>query len=606
MTIQIAIVLAILAGAIVLFVTEWLRVDLVALLVLLILALVGLVTPEEAFSGFSNPAVITVWAIFIVSGALSRTGVANMLGQRILRVAGSNEVRLIVALMVAVGVMSAIMNNVGATAVLLPAAVGICRQAKIPASKLLMPLAFGSLLGGVTTLIGTPPNLLVNAVLMERGLQPFSLLDFTPLGSIALVVGILFMALIGRRLLPAHATEDRMPTAWLPQGSLTELYNLRERLFQIRIPQGSMLTDKPLSQSTLRERFGVNVVAVRHGGQTVLAPPPDITLHPGDVLLLEGKVDELRAKDVPPYFEVLPDREWTDEDLETAAIGMFEVALSPHATIFGQTLRDIHFREKYSLSVVAIWREGQPRRTGLSDLPLRFGDTLLVQGLRSKFRILQREPDYIVLADPEAIEETLRFKKAPLALGIMALMLTPVVLGWLPIATAGVMGAALMIISGCLTMEEAYRAIEWKAVFLIAGMLPLGLAMEKTGTAQYLAKLVVNAVGDVGPFALLAGLYIFTALLTEVLPSPALAVLMAPIAISTAQGMGANPYAFLMAVVIAISAGSITPVSHPAHVLVMSPGGYRFLDYLKVGLPLNLVILIATLIALPVFFPLIP
>jgi di/tricarboxylate transporter len=283
-------------------------------------------------------------------------------------------------------------------------------------------------------------------------------------------------------------------------------------------------------------------------------------------------------------------------------VGIAEVILSPHSRLVGKTLADIQFREKFHLSVLAILRDGRPRRTGLVDLPLRFGDTLLVQGPRQNIRVLQREPDFVVLGDIEAIP-AVRVKKAPLAVGLLLVMLVPVIAGWLPIAASALLAGILMVITGCLTMDEAYSSIEWKAVFLVAGTLPLGIAMEKTGTAQFLAGLLIDAVGGMGPMALLAGFYVLTNLLTQFMSNAASTVLIAPIAIQAAQQVGSDPHALLMAVAVAASAGFLTPVAHQSNVLVMGPGGYRFGDYLKVGLPLDLLTFAVTLLILPLIWP---
>ncbi|HID86267.1 MAG TPA: SLC13 family permease [Anaerolineae bacterium] len=604
MTIEIALVLAILVGAIILFVTEWLRMDLVALLVLLILTLTGLVTPTQAFSGFSSPAVLTVGAIFVVSNGLLRTGVANAIGDRILRLAGTSEVWLIVTIMATVGLMSSVMNNIGATAVLLPVVISIARQTKISPSKLLIPLSTGSLLGGVATLIGTPPNILVADMMQQRGLVPFSFFDFTPLGLLGLGAGIAFMVLVGRHLLPDRPLEDKLVTLQALQRQIAELYQLRERLFEMRVLPHSPLVGKTIAESHFGQRLGLTILGIIRNREPKLAPSKEERLLADDLLLVEGKVEDVldaqRAQGVEVEREVPLDI----QDLQSEEIGVVEAVLSPRSSLVGRTLAGINFRDRFGLTVLAIWREGRPRRTGLANLPLRFGDALLLQGPWDKIRLLQSDPDFVILGAREP--ERVRTKRAPLAVAILLLTLAPVVLGWLPIATAGLMGACLMVLLRCLTMEEAMESIDWPSILLIAGMLPLGTAMQMTGAARFLADLVVEAVGHQGPFALLTGLFIFTALLAEIMPNPAMAVLIVPIAIGAAQGTGINPRALLMAVTIAINRGSITPMSHPAHALVMGPGNYHFPDYFKVGLPLTLVIMVVTLLALPFFFPLTP
>jgi di/tricarboxylate transporter len=599
---EIALTLAILGISILLFTTEQLRVDVVALLVLLALVLTGLISPTEAFSGFSSPAVITVWAIFMVSGGLFHTGVANFLAQRLLKVSGEGQSRLIGLLMVTVGSMSGVMNNVGATAVLMPAVVSLARQVRINASRLLMPLAFGGLLGGMTTLIGTPSNILVSDALRVAGLEPFSLLDYTPVGVAVLVAGTVYMILIGRHLVPDRSPDERLVGVAAPDIDIVSQYQLGERLFRARIPVDSELIGQTLAESSLRQDFELSVVGLERRGKAILAPDRDVVLRRGDVLLIEGMVDNLVWAEAAGHLDIQPEVRLNDKDLQTEAVGIAEVLLSPHSRLSGKTLTDIQFREKYHLTVLAILRDGRPRRTGLAELPLRFGDTLLVQGPRQNIRVLQREPDFVVLGDVDAAP-ALRARKAPLAAGLLVLMLVLVAIGWLPIMAAALLAGVLMVITGCLTMDEAYQSIEWKAVFLVAGTLPLGIAMEKTGAAQFLAGLMIDAFGDTGPLALLVGFYLLTNLLTQVMSNAASAVIIAPIAIGAARQIGSDPHAPLMAVAVAASAGFLTPVAHQSNVLVMGPGGYRFGDYFRVGFLLNLITFMVAMVVIPLIWP---
>jgi di/tricarboxylate transporter len=786
MTFDIALVLSIVALAVLLFVTERIRVDLVALLVLGSLALTGLVTPTEALSGFSNPAVVTVWAVFILSSALSRTGVANIVGHQVLRLAGPSELSLLTVIMLTAAVLSAFMNNVGVAALLLPVVMDIARRTGRPPSRLLIPLAFGSLLGGLTTLIGTPPNILISDILRDYGLQPFQLFDYAPVGLVVMLVGTAFMVLVGRHLLPVRDIAREFSAA--DQTDLGDFYHLQERLFVLHVPSDSALAHKTLDESRLGAALGLNVIAVMRQGQTQLAPTPETVLRPDDRLLVQGRrdtMDELdgqgqllledhrpsikrlvstevelaevrlashsplagqtlpqidfrqrfgvivlairhdgvaslaaletipmRAGDtllvqgpnarleelrqvadfdlVTPISEaevaqvyhlqerliaidvssgsimagrtlvesrlgdafgltvlgiirdgatrlmpspqeqlqtgdtllvkgtpeaLLPLRALQDLEvdrqappdlsaLESERVGMSEVVLSPHTTLAGKSLRQLHFRDKYGLNVLAIWRGGRAYRTNLRDMPLQFGDALLLYGSRDQLRLVASEPDFLVLT--ESAQEVPLRSKAPLTVFIMVAALLPVILGWLPIAIAVVVGATLMILTGALTMEEAYRYIEWKAVFLIAGMLPLGIAMEQTGAASLLAETMVALVGGLGPRAVMASLFILAALTSQVMPNPAVAVLLAPVALSTAGELGISPYALMMTVAISSSASFLSPVAHPANLLVLGPGGYRFTDYIKVGLPLTLLVLITVLLVLPIFWPLVP
>lgn len=785
MTVEIIAVLAILTAVIVLLVTEWMPLEVLALLVLGVLAVTGILSPIEALAGFSNPAVVTIWAVFILSGGLTRTGIANILGRQLLKIAGRKESFLVVIIMVIAGALSAFMNNVAVAALMLPVVMDIARKTGRSPSTLLMPLAYGSLLGGLTTMIGTPPNILVTEALRENGLTPFRLFDFTPVGLVVMFFGIAFVTFIGTRILPKRsvtkiASEHR---------DYRSEYELKERLFQIKIPPGSALIGKTLAKSHLGSGLDLNVVGITRGGQTLLAPeitetiqkndvltvnghlnliqelnhwgqliteshsvgvdelfdhgmqvaevqltPTDaftgqtlskigfrnrfglnvleikrdgrqideelktVPLKSGDVLIVHGPTaqitalkddthflppkplipdmlknntslsERLRQLRVPKYSKLIGttlnesrlgdaidvqilciirktgvvliptshDRFEPDDRLlvsgasdmisilemqglegvlvgdpsyhpdpsmlEDEHVGLIEVVLSPHSVLSGSTLSQLNFREKYGLTVLAIWRKGHAHRSDLRDMALQFGDALLLYGPWENLKVLGREPDFLVLT--EMAQEIPREEKAKVALIIMTAVLSPVIMGWLPIYIAVVIGAAVMVLTRCLTMEEAYRYIEWKAVFLIAGMLPLGTALDKTGAARLLAEGVVNSLGPYGPYAVLFGLLVITFAATSIIPTAALVVLMAPIALKTSTSLGISPYALMMGIAMAASSSFTSPISHPANVLVMGPGGYRFIDYLKVGVPLTLIVLLVLMVIMPFFWPL--
>jgi di/tricarboxylate transporter len=786
MTPEITLVLIILIVAVILLITEWITMEVTALLSLGAVTLTGLVTPSQALAGFSNPAVVTVWAVFILSGGLTRTGVANAIGDFVLRLAGKKETRMMVVIMISAGVMSAIMNNVAVAALMLPVVMDIARHTGSPPSRLLMPLAYGSLLGGLTTQIGTPPNILVSEALREAGLKSFTFFDFTPVGLVIMLCGTAFMVIIGRRILPQRDVAKELTRNktidWESQPDIDE------QLFNIRVPPDSMLINKTLAESRLGSTLGWNVVGIIRNNQIKSAPGPSEILQAGDQLTVEGCIENLRElknwqqlivdeggidiqepysgnikigeitlagnspfigktlnsigfrgrfeanvlairrssgvrrtnlQDIPlergdvllvaghherlenftdtsgfeqfrfvsrselidvyhlherlmimtvppdsamvgktlkesrlgeslgsrvlgilrgnkpiqmpePWetlqandrlviegrlsdFEILQELEKlvierrTRPDIKALVsgnVGLVETILSPQTTLAGMTLRQLNFREKYGLSVLAIWREGKVYRSNLRDMALRFGDALLLLGPQNKLQMLGGEPDFIVLTG--TAQEELRLEKMKFSILIMVAVLLPVFLGWVPIYIAAVIGAALMVLFGCLSMDEAYRQIEWKAVFLIAGLLPLGTALDQTGAARMIAEGVVTFVGPFGPRAVMLGLVALTFMATCFVPTAALVVLMAPIVLSTSANMGMAPHALLMAVAMAASASFMTPISHPANILVMGPGGYRFMDYFKVGGLLTLVVLIVILFILPLFWPLKP
>jgi di/tricarboxylate transporter len=590
LTPEIALTLGIIAVAVILFATETLRVDIIALLVLLTLAITGLVSTEEAFSGFASPAVITVWAVYIVSGGLFKTGVADMLGQRIIRLAGESEPRLILVIMATCGLMSAFMNNIGATAVLLPAVVGISRKAKVPLSKLLIPLSFSSLMGGNMTLIGTPPNILGATILADRGLPSFGFFDFTPMGAIVFVTGILYMLLIGRHLLPKKEDAEEL-----------RKLQMRQYISEVRIKAGSPLTGKNLVESRLGADYDLTVLGISRGGEITTSLQYDSILLPGDLLIVEGAVSDLiQAKDALD-LDIEAERKLGFDDIEAEST-IVEATVAPRSPIVGRTLRGMRFRDRYGFTALAIRRQGEVITQRLRDVRLRFGDTLLLQGSRHRIPAIQEGNDFLVL-EPVTLDVRRR-KKAPVAIGALILVLGLVTIGGFHVATAMVIGSLVMVLSGSLTMDEAYQSIEWRSIFLIAGMLPLGTAMASTGTARYLADSVVSLAGDLGPVAVLAGIYILAGLVTEPMSNAAATVLIVPIAIDTALSLGVNPQTFVMATIIGASTSFLTPVGHQANVLVFGPGGYRFFDYTRVGGLLNIVLLIVTLVFLPMLFPL--
>jgi di/tricarboxylate transporter len=594
MTTEIALTLTIIVAALALFATEKLRVDLVALLVLLSVGLLRLINPEEIFDGFANPAVITVWAVYIVSGGLFRTGVADAMGKGILRLAGEKEPRLISTIMVTCGVISAFMNNVGATAMLMPALIGISRRTKIAVSKLLIPLSFSSLLGGAMTLIGTPANILAMGILANRGLPTLGFFEFTPMGVVLLTTGVVYMVLIGRHLLPLRAGA---------QGR-RDVYRLREYVAQVMVSPKSPLDGKTLLESGLGRDYDLTVLAIERSGASWARIGRDTRILAGDLLTLEGSADNLVAARRGLGFTIEAEHRLDVERLEPKDIRLIEATLAPNSGLVGRTLRGVRFRDRYGFTALAIWRHGEAITEKLRDLPLLFGDALLLQGSKHRVPELQQGKDFLVLEPVEV--EHLQRNKAPIAVAALLLAILLVVLADFHISLAMLIAAVSMILTGCLSIEEAHESIDWRTVFLVAGMLPLGMAMEATGTARYLADIMLDLLGDYGPIALLAGTYFLAALITQAMSNAAAIVLIVPIAVDTALALGANHITFTMAVVIGAATSFLSPVGHKANVLVFGPGGYRFFDYARVGALLTVCLLIVSMIFLPLLWPLFP
>jgi di/tricarboxylate transporter len=730
LNIEIAWVLIILGVALVLFITEVIRMDLVALLVMGALALTNLVSPSEALSGFSNAAVVTVWAMFILSEGLTRTGIANVLGRQVMRIAGRNEITLIIVIMTVAGGLSAFMNNIGVAALMLPVAIDIARRTDTPPSRLLMPMAFGTLLGGLTTLVGTPPNLLISGALAQAGERPFQLFDYAGVGIGAMGAGILFIALVGRLVLPrtepasqsqrsqrnlraqyglqestfamtvppssvlvgktlqesrigsaagllVMALERRGQVETLPsrttvvvggdrllvqgrldrfeelrrwsdlviereaplmddfvsgriqlveatvaEGSslvkellhhsdfrrsfgasvvairrkdlvrrvnlayvplragdqlllqcgddvveslkkspefdeiretneedLTQTYRLQERTFVVRIPKDSELGGSTLEKSRIGDAFDFRLLALFRDGEMAYMPNPDEVLLGGDLLLIQGRPEDLDVLRGLQELEIGGSVPRTLNVFDSDRLATVETTLAPQSPLAGMLVSDVNFREKYGLELSAILRSGETYRSDLESMELQFGDALLLVGPRQKLVLLNDDPNLLVLTPVST--QVIDTRRGPLAASIMLAVVISVLLGVLPISIAAVVGASFMVLTGCLSMEQAYRAIDWRAVFLIAGMLPLGIAMQETGTAEFLARGVMDALGGLGPWPVIMGLYGVTALATMIVPTAALVVLMSPIVLSACAEMGIMPQTAMMAVAMA-------------------------------------------------------
>ncbi len=603
MDLHLNLTLAILAVAIVLFVLDVLPADLVALLVVVALGVTGILTPQEAFSGFSRSAVITIMAIFILAAALERTGVVEQVGNLLLRFGGQSEIRLIVLVMVASAFLSLFMNNIAAAAVLLPAVSGAAKKASVNLSRIMMPLAFGTILGGTATLL-TTSNIVVSSVLSDNNIQGFGLTDFAPLGIPLIIAGILYMALIGRHLLAGESIIEKTLTPNpVKHKDLVSAYNLGANLFRARVPVNSFLIGKRLKDSTLREDFGVSVVGIERNGRKLFDLSPNSEITHGDILVLEGDEADFRQRDVEPYMEFLPAPNWSEAELETRAVEVVEAMLAPRSRLIGETLRSTNFRDRYGVIVLAIWRGTEEIVVDIADVKLEFGDALLLQGTHEKLSLLGGDPDIIVLMEAE--EKTITVpERGRLALGIFVATLVLAIA--LPALTGPVMlgGAIMMIILRILNSDQAYSAISWRTVFLVAGMLPMGIALTKTNAAVMLADITIGILGGYGPMVIVAGMFILTVILTQAINGAAVAAIVAPIGVQLAIQTNTNPRALAMAVAIGTSMAFITPLGHAVNLLVMSPGGYTFRDFVKVGVPLTIICFVVVMLVLPMIWAL--
>jgi di/tricarboxylate transporter len=782
MSVEIFHLTIILLAAIILFATGVIRMDLTALFVLVALAVTGLVNTTQALSGFSNPAVVIVWAMFILSAGLSRTGISGFIGAALLKNAGKSEGRLIAILMLVTALLSSIMNNIGVAAMFLPITLEIARRTKRRPSRLLLPMAYGALHGGLILLIGTASNLVVRDAMSEAQIAPLGIFDFAPGGLIILMISMGYMVWIGRHFLPKrepqralfvneytlgetaqeqYGLQERLATVIVPEGNplvgktlsqsrigsalglnvlsirrrngqriraktetvleggdrllvigrldqideicmnplfrvensrpvvenlltgnvgLAELsitsdspfvgkllseidlrhryfvtvlgiqqgeivrrtnlqslvlnpgdrlliyglvenievfkpqcryrrlklkdsskYLLDERLLSLRISENSSLIGKTLAESRLGAAYGLSVLRILRNGDDWHLPNPEMQLQADDVLIVEGRpldIDVLRGLQ---YLELDCKADVDLDELNSGPIQMVEVMLSPYSSLAGKNMRNTRFRQKYQVSVLAIWRGDRAFRSGIGDLTLQHGDALLCYGTAENLKAMGSERDFVVLKMD--LQEAPRIKKAPIAAMIMAGVVLTAIGSEIPISIAAIGGCALMVLSGVLTMGEAYESIDWRSIFLIAAMLPMGIAIQETGAAAYVSGFVIENVGIYGPTAILAGLMVLCTAGTLIMPSPVLAVIMSPIALNAAFDLGISPYAFLLGVAYALAASFISPVAIPVNTLVMTPGGYRYSDYIKHGLPVSIIVIIVSVLLLPLLFP---
>lgn len=595
-------VLAVLAVTVVLFVSDKLRLEIVALLATLALFLGGQIDAGEAVIGLGDQVVVLIAALFVVGEALFRTGIAHRVGGFLIARAGTEERRLVALMMVAVAGLSAFMSSTGAVAVFIPIALGLAQRTGIARERLLMPLAIAAMIGGMLTLIGTPPNLVVTAELRRSGLEPFGFFSFSPIGGVILVAGVAFMALVGVRLLggrdPAESAGTR-PTI----RELIAAHDLMDEVFLARVPATSRLVGQAVREARLIRRYGVTVVGVRRA-RGLRAASPETRFEASDLLLLTGDADAIErlvadegVARVP--LEQAPPRQ-SDDDL-----GVVEVLVSPQSQVVGRTVFEAGFREVHGLVVQSVLRAGRRVRASLADLTLEGGDVLLMAGSWAAIRRLARDrPNLFVLRMPAEADDVAPARaKAPLALAVSGLMIAALTVNLFPSVIVVLMAALAMVLTGCLDMPAAYRAINWQSVLLIAFMLPMGTALENSGALDLIVAGLVNGLGEAGPMAVLAVLFLLTSFLSQVISNTATTVLVAPVALSTAQQLDVSPYTLLMGVAIAASTAFATPVASPVNTLVLGPGRYRFTDFLKVGVPLQLIALVLCMALLPLLFP---
>ena len=576
-----------------------LRADIVALMLMLALGLSGILTPVEAFSGFSRSAVIIMLSAFILAEGLRRSGVTERMGLFIIKLFGKGERRLIFGLMTASAILSLFMNNIAAASLLFPSLSGVARRSKVSPSKLLMPLAFGTILGGMATLL-TTTNIIVSGLLHDQKISGFALTDFAPIGLPLALAGILFMALWGHKLLPEQSPAQRYEETDESSDDLLNTYQLSERLVRARVCKNGSLDGAMLENSGLREKHQLNVIAIQRGRVTLPIQAKTV-LRGNDILLLTARPEDTIPETLTNMLEILPSGQWQQDYLATPDMKLIEAAIAPRSHLASQTLQEMRFEQKFGATVLAIWRGGRSIRTRLAHLPLEFGDGLLLQGTEKNLALLRTEPGLILLA--ESASSTRITLRGWLTTLIMAITMILAVTFPDLIAEIMLSGAVAMVLTRTINMDQAYRAVDWRSLFLVAGMLPVGLAINKTGLSSLIANTILGLLGNAGHLVLLAGFILLTVALTQIINGAAAVTVIAPIAIATAQQVGMEPRSVAIAVALAASMAFMSPLGHSVNIMVMGAGGYTFRDYARVGIPLTILLVIILLIILPLIMP---
>lgn len=601
----------------VLFISGKFRSDVIAIGSLLALTLTGVITPSEALAGFSNSVVIMIAGLFIVGAGIFNTGLAKQIGNTLLQYGKGNETKLLIIIMLTVGVFSAFMSNTGTVAVLLPVVISIAMSMDISPTQLLMPLAFASSLGGVLTLIGTPPNLVVSSLLEENGYEPLHFFAFSPIGIILLISGIVFIVAIGRRLLPERFPSSTMHQS-LDPSKLVGLYKVYPLLRIVEVPEQSPLINEPLQSLRLTDTYGITVVSIERKNNKSLGsfkqrehiiPKATTTFSKGDTMLIFGEDEQVEM--FIRMFSLTevgrPSEDNKRNYLLSRKFGIAEMIIPPHSSFEHKTIRELHFRKKYACSVLAIFRNGKYIQTDACKVPLKAGDALLVHGAWKRMEaIAKTSDDIIVVSRVHAAAQTESARgKAPIAAAIMLLMLVLMTLEVIDPVVTVLIAAFLMVATRCVrSLEDGYKSINWESIILIAAMLPMATALENTGGVQFLSDYVIQLLGHFGPFAVLVGFYLLTMVMSQFISNTATAVIFAPIAITTALELGVSPYPFVITVAVAASMAFATPVASPTNALVMNAGGYQFKDYVKVGVPLQIILAIISFIFIPILYPL--
>lgn len=590
-------VLIIAGAALLLILTNRLRSDLVALLVMLALSFSGIITIQQAFGGFSQSAVITIISLFIITHALEETGVISWIANRLKQFGGGQENRMIGLVMGTGAGLALFMNIIAAGAVLLPAVIGVARESRLRPSKLLIPLSYGTLIGATATYFATA-NIVMSTILIQQGEPPLNIIDFLPTGIPIICAGLLFMIFIGWRLLPDRVSHVQRETAATLSRSLAEAYQLDERLWEVKVLPTSQLVNVPLSESNIGEELGLTVLSIWRGHDALLTPSPHEVIHAGDMLLITGRQD--RVSQLLSWGVILG-RNGDNKLSHQYNVDLTEVLIPPRSHIIGKTLQELRFRDRFGLTSVALWRNGRSYRTDVGKFKLEEGDALLMVGSPRKIETLAHDADYMVLESSHA-RRPRHPEKAIIALILFAAAIILSILEIAPTAQLMLAAAVGMILTGCLSADEAYRAVEWRVVFLIAGMLSLTAAMTNTGLDALIGGILTDTFAPFGDLFFVAAIFLMTMFVTQITTGQVASLVMGPIVIAAALQVGINSHAVAVAAATACAAAFMTPVAHPVNALIMGPGGYKPTDFLRIGIPMTALVFGALLFGMIVFW----
>lgn len=602
MTIEIGLVFAILAGAVLLFVTGWIRADVVALFVLVLLVVFGLLPAEEALTGFSSDAVIAIAGLLILSAGLVRSGVVRWVAERVNDIASDSRQRLIAVSSSLPGVLSGLVSDIATVSLFIPVVLRLARKNKISRQKLLLPIAMAALAGGNLTLIGASHNLVVHSLLQERGEPGLGFFELFPIGAALVAAFTAYTLLFGGKLLPGNDREEEKSQNERPD--LIKTYDLKERLWEVWIHDRSPLVGSSVKELKIGETYGLGVITIVHHKKPKLVQNGEIKLNKDDILLISGR-RERAEKFVHEHdgLELMGHPEG-QEDFPSSGAEFIEVTVPPRSPAIGKTLVDLDVRRETGLSGLGIWREERAIRTDVGKTQLEEGDGVLLYGARDDTRDFDPEPNFLWLQRPVKREAPRRLRHlGPYAAIIMLMVIVVAALDWIPISVAALGGAAAMILLGILNPEQAYEQVEWRTVVLVGGMYPLGLAMEDSGAAELISRLIAESLGQLGPLAAMMGIFSAALLLTQALHGAAVAIIMTPVAIDTATQLGVEPRAFAVAVIVGAAATYLLPVGHPAPLLVQRPGKYQTKDYIQFGLGLTIITTIISAVLIPLIWP---